>query len=68
MFELTFIACLAASPMHCETFRLTFVGENSTPYQCMKHGQFEMIKWRAHHPKWSVKKWKCGPLRTAKSI
>lgn len=65
MFELIISACLISSPKDCNEFHLTYLG-NITPMQCMIIGQPEMVKWAGSHPKWTIRKWRCGRVELAK--
>lgn len=68
MFELILSVCLITDPKACKDVYLTYRGNNPTPYECMRKGQPEMAKWVFINRGWRVKKWRCGPVRSAKNI
>jgi hypothetical protein len=65
MFEIVLAVCGIQQPAHCKDVHLTYVAENVTPFQCLRKGQPEIAKWLESNPKWSVARWKCGPVRNA---
>lgn len=62
MFELIISVCMISEPQSCKDVHLTYAGELTSPYQCMRFGQPEMAKWAGSHPKWSIRKWRCGQV------
>ncbi len=60
MFELIISVCLINSPQNCKDVHLTYMGQLTTPHQCMNRGQPEMAKWSSYNPGWSIRKWRCG--------
>ncbi len=63
MIEIVFLACAIANPADCKDVRLNFMADHVTPQQCMMYGQHEIAKWSQGHPKWKVKKWRCGTVK-----
>ena len=61
MIEIVLSVCLLAEPGRCRDEHVTVLAENSTPFQCMRYGQLEAVKWSEAHPKWSVQRWTCRP-------
>ena len=59
MAELIIIACLLASPEHCEEFRVPFL-EQMNIVQCIWQSQIFAAEWTAEHPGWVLRKVKCG--------
>lgn len=62
MFELIISVCLMNDPAQCKNVHLTYMGELSSPYQCMRGGQPELVKWTVNNPGWSIRKWRCGQV------
>ncbi len=65
MFELIISACMISEPKSCKDYHLTYMDNISTPFQCMRFGQPEMAKWSLSHPKWSIRKWRCGRVNVS---
>jgi hypothetical protein len=61
MIEIALTVCLIAEPSRCKEERVTALAENATPFQCMRYGQLEAVKWSESHLKWNVKRWTCRP-------
>ncbi len=61
MIEIVLSVCLLAEPGRCRDEHVTVLAENSTPFQCMRYGQLETVKWSEAHPKWTVQRWTCRP-------
>jgi hypothetical protein len=61
MIEIVLSVCLLAEPQRCRDEHVTVLAENATPFQCMRYGQLESVKWSEAHPKWSIKRWTCRP-------
>lgn len=57
MIELAFVACLAASPDHCEERSLVFTDVG--PMQCLMGAQPELAKWIEAHPNQQIRSWRC---------
>lgn len=55
--ELLFVSCLSADPASCQDRSLIFI--DMSLMTCMVHGQQEMARWQANHPKETVREWKC---------
>lgn len=66
MFELIISVCMIADPKSCKDVHLTYLGDVPTPHSCMRVGQPEMAKWAGSHPKWSIRKWRCGRVDLAR--
>jgi hypothetical protein len=58
MVELVLLACLLKDPNHCETFRVPFGSEVTTP-QCLWQSQLQAARWSAEHPGWVIRKFTC---------
>lgn len=68
MVEIVLSLCLISNPGTCKDVNLTYMAENVTPQQCMFYGQAEIAKYLQGHPRWQVKKWRCGrPATLAKA-
>ena len=65
MIEIVLAICTIQEPARCKDVNLTYMAENVTPFQCIRYGQPEIAKWLESNPKWSVKRWKCGPARNS---
>lgn len=63
MIEIVLSVCFIQEPIKCEDVRLNYMAEAVTPQQCMMYGQHEIMKWLEGHPKWAIKKWRCGQVR-----
>lgn len=57
MIELLFVSCLSAAPAQCQERSLLFADMGLMA--CMVHGQQEMARWQAVHPRETVHGWKC---------
>ena len=57
MIELLFVSCLSADPASCQDRSLIF--EDMSLVTCMVHGQQELARWQADHPRETVREWKC---------
>jgi hypothetical protein len=69
MIEILVSACLLADPDQCKDVRLHVAAETVTAQQCIKLGQFEIVKWAERNPNWSIKRWSCGrPAGTASAM
>ena len=69
MIELVLSVCLLGEPKVCKDVHLTYVAESVTPMQCLMGSQPQIARWIELHPKWGVKRWRCGQVRLAeKSI
>ena len=60
MIEVVALVCFINAPERCKDVHLSFAAQSVTPHQCMMYGQMELAKWTRGHPKWQVRKWKCG--------
>jgi hypothetical protein len=62
MFTITMMVCSILHGASCKTAEITFVdeGQGATPYGCMIGGMFQVAKWGAEHPNWSIHGWRCG--------
>ena len=58
MIELVMTVCLLTAPTDCRKERIAAEG---TMMQCMMAGQIAAAEWIATHPKWRLKRWRCGP-------
>lgn len=57
MIVLTVLACLVSDPAECAWVSIPAeVG----PVTCALHGQWFAADWAAEHPKWRVRRWRCG--------
>jgi len=65
MIELLFVSCLSTDPANCQDRSLIFADLNMLA--CMVHGQQQIAKWQADHPRETVREWKCRAVdkRTA---
>ncbi len=63
MIELIISVCMFAQPDVCKDVHLTYSAENMTPFQCLMRGQPEIAQWANGHPKWQVRRWRCGHVR-----
>ncbi len=69
MIELVLSVCLVGQPNVCKDVRLTYVAASVTPLQCLMGSQPQIARWTELHPKWAVKRWRCGQIRVVqKSI
>ena len=57
MTSLVLLACLTSAPQTCEEHRLSFAGNL---VQCSLFGQQTLAQWAAEHPKWVVRRYRCG--------
>jgi hypothetical protein len=56
--ELVVLACLLVEQKHCEEFHVPVA------VACMaRPASLEVIRWATEHPRWTIKKWTCGPPR-----
>lgn len=60
MVEIVLSLCLIGNAKICKDVPLTFMEQHITPHQCFLYGQAEIAKYLQSHPRWQVKKWKCG--------
>lgn len=68
MIEIVILVCSISEPAKCENVRLGYMAQAVTPQQCMQYGQHEIAKWMESHPKWRIKRWRCGqPKMQAKA-
>ena len=63
MVELIIIACLLQDPRHCESFQVPFAPEMSVA-QCMWQSTMHAAEWVAEHPRWKIRKVRCGQPET----
>lgn len=66
MFELIVSVCMVTTPSSCKEVHLTYMGDVPTPYQCMHRGQPELAKWSLSNPEWTIRKFSCGRVNTAR--
>jgi hypothetical protein len=59
MVELIIIACLLKEPGHCEAFRVPFAADMPVA-QCLWQSTLQAARWGADHPRWKVRKVRCG--------
>ena len=64
MIEIILSVCLIAQADECKDVHLRYLGDSVTPMQCLMGGQPQIARWIEGHPKWTVKRWKCGRVRT----
>lgn len=64
MIVLILSVCLTGQADVCKDVHLNYPSESVTPIQCLLGAQTEIVRWSASHPKWTVKRWKCGHTRT----
>jgi hypothetical protein len=64
MIELIISVCLIGQAERCKDVHLTYTAQSVTPMQCMMSGQPQIAQWINFHPKWAVKRWKCGRVTT----
>jgi hypothetical protein len=57
MTELVFVACLAATPGHCEEQSLSYI--DVPPIVCAMRAPPQLARWAMEHPGWSVERWSC---------
>ncbi len=69
MLELTLAVCSILHATQCKAVTLVVEPTQSAiPYEQMKYVQFEMARWSADNPEWSIAKWALHPMsRIAKS-
>ena len=60
MIVLILSVCLVGQADQCKDVHLTYTSNSVTPLQCLMGAQPEIVRWSAGHPKWKVKRWKCG--------
>jgi len=60
MIELIISVCLLKDPNLCKDVHLNYVNQSVSLMQCMVGGQGEMARWHRAHPKWAIKRWRCG--------
>jgi len=68
LYEITMAVCsILHGGCHAEVLKVE-VAQSVIPYEQMKYVQFEMAKWSADNPEWSIAKWALHPMsRIAKS-
>lgn len=59
MLELAIAACFAAS-IECRDFSLLYDPQQMPLMTCVTRAQVEIVRWKETHPKWTVKRWRCG--------
>lgn len=64
MMELVFVACLDAEPARCERRAIQFIDLAATT--CVIEAQFELVRWASEHPGWTVSRWSCQPVTSAR--
>jgi len=60
MFEIIFITCMLGSPTECREERIPFPFAGESVRQCAIYAPPQLAQWQENHPKWMVKRWKCG--------
>jgi len=61
MIELIIAACLATG--ECRESRLAYDASDVSLMTCMVAGQAEVARWQQQHPKWQIRRWRCGLAR-----
>jgi hypothetical protein len=59
MLEILLSVCLHTDATRCKEDKIPVMAETSTPFECMRFGAYEIVKWTEHHPRWQVAKWTC---------
>lgn len=59
MIEIVLSVCLHADATRCKEDKISVLTETATPYECMRYGTYEIVKWSEYHPRWRVAKWTC---------
>ncbi|MGI9414234.1 MAG: hypothetical protein ACR2PM_11230 [Hyphomicrobiales bacterium] len=67
MIELILSVCLIGQAETCKDVHLTYTAETVTAMQCLMGGQPQVARWIEGHPKWAVKRWKCGRIRVTQN-
>ncbi|HSM40516.1 MAG TPA: hypothetical protein VK862_07170 [Afifellaceae bacterium] len=63
MIELVISVCMISDPQVCKNVHFTETAGNMTPMQCMMQGQQQIAEWANTHPKWQIRRWRCGRVR-----
>lgn len=61
MIEMIVLACLANNPSHCREHSLG--AQEASIMQCVMYSQPSAAKWSEGHPKWTVRRVECRPVR-----
>ena len=63
--EIVLVVCVLMQPSRCEPVHLQVASEYGeslqVPFNCMKQGQIQAVKWVEEHPDRSIAGWKCPP-------
>jgi hypothetical protein len=62
--EIVITVCALLSTAQCEEKRIGLDPEAKvTPATCMMQAMPMVAQWAGEHPKWVVKRWRCGERR-----
>lgn len=63
MLKIVVFVCSILSTEQCKTIDLVIADEQVSQMQCMMGYQAQVMiaEWKAAHPNWSVRKWRCEP-------
>jgi hypothetical protein len=61
MLALVIAACLSSSGP-CRDFQLLYDPQHLSLARCVAAGQIEIAHWKESHPKWMIRRWRCGYL------
>lgn len=56
--ELVMLVCLLSEPSACREERVVLM-DTVSPLACMIEAQAAIARWKAEHPAWSAKTWRC---------
>jgi len=59
MIELIFTVCSILHGAQCQEERMSFIATEIPVFACAKYGQYELAKWSASHPNYSIHRWRC---------
>lgn len=60
MIELFLVVCLVSDPDHCTVERPALQEPFVNVMACSRNGMFRAAEWAEQHPKYTVRRWKCG--------
>lgn len=60
MIELFLVVCLVSDPDRCSVERPAFQEPFVNVMACSRNGMFRAAEWAEQHPKYTVRRWKCG--------
>jgi len=65
MIELILSVCMITQPQSCRNVHLTYAADRLTANQCMMAAQPQVAEWLTTHPRWQVRRWRCGMVGDA---